>query len=227
MPDCRKILVLEGTENDPPVIIGKIAHIRGENSGSARYDPNMTPRERNNYENLILVCGDCHTKIDSQPNTYTIEKLHQIKKEHENWILQSTKDEVINVTFVELESITRYLISGQYTLGDSLTVIPPKDKIKKNSLSESIESLITMGLVRVKEVSDYIEQSPDMNFGERLKQGFVNKYEQLKNEENMRGDELFNALLYFSCRGTGDITRRAAGLVVLVYFFEKCDVFEK
>lgn len=227
MPDCRKELVLDGTKNDPPAIIGRIAHIKGENPTSARYYPNMTDEERNSSENLILICGDCHTKIDNQPNTYTAKKLYQIKKEHENFILISTINKIVDITFAELNVITKYLISGQYTLSNKLTVVPPKDKIKKNNLSGSVETLIATGIIQVKQVADYVDQSPDINFGERLKQGFVDKYEQLKNEENMYGDDLFNALFDFSCGGNSDFKERAAGLAVLVYFFEKCDVFEK
>lgn len=227
MLDCRKELVLDGTKNDPPAIIGIIAHIKGEKPKAARYDPNMTPEERNSYENLIIVCGDCHTKIDNQPNTYTAEKLYQIKKEHENFILVSTKSEIVNVTFAELEVVTKYLVSGQYNLSYNLTIVPPKDKIKKNNLSGSVEALITMGTIQAKQVAGYIDKDPDINFGERLKQGFVDKYEQLKNEENMHGDDLFNTLLDFSCGGSNNFKEKAAGLAVLVYLFEKCDVFEK
>jgi len=227
MPDCRKELVLDGTKNDPPAIIGKIAHIKGEKPKAERYDPNMTPEERNSYENLILVCGDCHTKIDNQPNTYTAEKLYHIKKEHENWIFESTKNEIVNVTFAELSIITKYLISGQYAYSGNITIVPPEDKIKKNNLSGKVKVSITTGMIQAKQVADYINQSPDINFGERLKQGFVDKYEQLKNEENIDGDDLFNALFDFSCGGSNDFKERAAGLAVLVYFFEKCDVFEK
>jgi hypothetical protein len=227
MPDCRKVLVLDGTKNDLPAIIGRIAHIKGENPTSARYDPNMTDEEKNSCKNLILICGDCHTKIDNQPNTYTAKKLYQIKNEHENFILVSTKNEIVNVTFAELNVVNKYLISGRYTTSYKLTVIPPKDKIKKNNLSGSVETLIATGIIQVKQVANYIDQSPDIDFGERLKQGFVDKYEQLKNEENMYGDDLFNALFDFSCGGSNDFKERAAGLAVLVYFFEKCDVFEK
>jgi hypothetical protein len=187
----------------------------------------MTDKERNSSKNLILICGDCHTKIDNQPNTYTAEKLYQIKKEHENFILISTMNEIVNITFAELDVITKYLISDQCILSDKLIIVPPKDKIKKNNLSGSVETLITTGIIQVKQVADYVDQSPDIYFGERLKQGFVNKYEQLKNEENMYGDDLFNALFDFSCGGSHDFTERAAGLAVLVYLFEKCDVFEK
>lgn len=226
MPDCRKELVIEKTDGDPAAIIGRIAHIKGDKIGSARYDPNMTEdNERNSCENLIFVCGDCHTKIDSQPNTYTVEELLRIKNEHEAWARDSMKKEVINVSFAELSVVTKFLVSGKYVPSDSYTVVPPKDKIKKNKLSGEVEALITMGMTQVKQVADFIDKCPDIEFGERLKQGFVEEYERLKNEEGLEGDDLFNALLDFASGGSSDFKQKAAGLSVLVYLFEKCEVF--
>lgn len=225
MPECHKELVVPKTENDPASIIGIIAHIKGENPTSARYDPEMT--ERNYYDNLILVCSDCHKMIDDQPNTYTVEKLHKIKEEHEHWIIESTKGEVINISFAELSVVTKYLVSGAYIPSDPYSVIPPKDKIRRNRLSSEIEKLITMGMIQVRQVKDFIDKCPDIEFGERLKQGFVVEYERLKNEEGLEGDDLFNGLLDFASGGSNDFKNRAAGLTILVYLFEKCEVFEK
>ncbi len=227
LPDCRRELVEPGNDCDGAAIIGELAHIKGESSGSARYDANMTDTERNSYPNLLLLCPNCHTKIDNQPNTYTVEMLLQIKREHEDWIRERTKAEVVNVTFAELNVVTKYLVSGQYTPSDDLTVVPPKDKIKKNNLSGSIEALITMGTIQANQVGDYIGKSPDIDFGERLKQGFVKEYGQLKNAEGLKGDNLFMALLDFSSGGNNNFKQKAAGLAVLVYLFEKCEVFEK
>lgn len=227
MPDCRKELVIEKTDSDPAAIIGRIAHIKGDKIGSARHDPNMTDNERNSCENLIFVCGDCHTKIDNQPNTYTVEKLLRIKNEHEAWGRDSTKKEVINVSFAEISVVTKFLVSGKYIPSDSYTVVPPKDKIKKNKLSGELEALIIMGMTQVKQVADFIDRCPDIEFGECLKQGFVEKYEQLKNEEGLEGDDLFNALLDFASGRSNDFKQKAAGLSVLVYLFEKCEVFEE
>ena len=227
MPECHKGLVIPKTGNDPASIIGIIAHIKGENPTSARYDPEMTDKERNCYDNLILVCSDCHKMIDDQPNTYPVEKLHKIKEEHEHWIIESTKEEVINISFAELSAVTKYLASGAYIPSDSYRLIPPKDKIRRNSLSSEIEKLITMGMIQVRQVKDFIDKCPDIEFGERLKQGFVVEYERLKNEEGLEGDDLFNGVLDFASGGSNDFKNRAAGLTILVYLFEKCEVFEK
>jgi hypothetical protein len=225
--ECRKILVVNKTPDDRESIIGEMAHIKGEKPGAPRYDARMTDKQRNAYDNLILVCGDHHKMIDDQFNTYTVDKLHQIKRQHELWIKNSTEKEMVNVTFAELDVITKYLNSGQVLVDDSLTVIPPKDKIKKNALSSETERLITIGLLQVKQVGDFIDKFPDVEFGERLKQGFVAEYERLKNQEHLKGDELFESLLNFASAGRTEFKERAAGLAVLTYLFEKCEVFEK
>lgn len=227
MPDCRKILVVDGTSTDPASLVAEMAHIRGEKPVAARYDAGMSDVERNSHHNLIFVCPSCHKKIDDQPNTYTVEKLFDIKREHEGWINTLTGQAVVDVTFAELSVVTRYIMSGQAVINDSLTLIPPKDKIQKNGLSNTIEQLIMMGMIQVKQVADFVNRCHDIEFGERLSQRFVMEYERLKNTEMMISDDLFNGLLDFACAGATDFKQRAAGLTVLVYLFEKCEVFEK
>ncbi len=63
-PSCEAILVPEGEIPDSHGQLGKIAHIRGANEGSARYDPRMTDDQRRSFDNLILLCPTCHEKID-------------------------------------------------------------------------------------------------------------------------------------------------------------------
>jgi hypothetical protein len=227
IPDCPKILVIDKTEKDRESIIGVMGHIKGERPTAPRYDANMTDKERNSHENLILVCGDHHKMIDDQFNTYTVEKLHEIKKQHEVWARNSTEKEMVNVTFAELSVVTKYLVSGQYGMDDSLTLVPPKDKIAKNGLSPETESLIKIGMVQVRQVGDFIYKCPDDEFGERLKEGFVAEYQRLKNEDHLNGDSLFDSLFVFASGGSKNFKEKAAGLAVLVYLFEKCEVFEK
>ncbi len=227
IPECRKILVIDKKENDRESIIGEIAHIKGENAGAPRYDVSMTDKERNGYDNLILMCRDHHKMIDDQYNTYTVAKLLEIKKNHEAWVRDSLEKEMVNVTFAELGTITNYLNSGQFVIDDKLTLIPPKDKIKRNNLSSETERLIIHGLLQVKQVESFIDKCPDVNFGERLRQGFVNEYERLLKDEHLSGDALFESLLDFASGGRNDFKERAAALAVLTYLFEKCEVFEK
>ena len=203
-----------------------MAHIRGKKSGAPRYDNSMTDEGRNSHTNLILVCSNCHKVIDDQPNTYTVEKLHEIKDAHKRWIQESIKNEMTNVTFEELDAVTKHLVYSPAITTDSYELVPPKEKISKNELSTNTEQMIRMGLVRAKEVERFISDSPENHFGDQLKQGFVTEYDRLRNE-NLSGDYLFDTLLGFASGNSNEFKKNAAGLAVLVYLFEKCEVFER
>jgi len=43
-----------------------VAHIRGLNKTSARFDESMTPEERNSFGNLLLLCKPHHDQVDSK-----------------------------------------------------------------------------------------------------------------------------------------------------------------
>lgn len=229
LPDCRKELVIDSNSNDPAALIAEMAHIKGEKPGSARYDASMTDPERNSFENLLLLCPSCHKKIDKQPNSYSFQLLLKYKKEHEEWIIKSTTSEVMNVSFSELDIITKHLLSNIGIKNDSLTLIPPKDKIKKNGLSNSTAQQILIGMTQVIQVSEFIEKTSAISpgFSDSLINGFVTEYQRLRDLENEVGDNLFDRLVDFSCNSSSNFKQRAAGLSVLVYLFEKCEVFEK
>ena len=224
---CQQKLVVDGPRGADYSIIAVMAHIKGEKPGSARYDPSMIDKERNAYPNLILVCQNCHKVIDDQPDIYTADRLLEIKQMHESWILESTEREILNVTFSQLAEVTGFLCSVQLSNTSYYTVISPKDKIQKNQLSSEIEKLIVLGLLQAPQVSDYINSHHDLRFADDLAQGFITEYNRLKYVEQLASDELFYGLLDFASARKSDFLLRAAGLAVLSYLFEKCEVFEK
>ncbi len=90
-PDCDELII----DLEHETIIGKIAHIKGRMSGSARYDPSQNDEERNSFSNLIALCGKHHDIVDKNPDQYSSELLYKWKQEHEekvanlqdrNWI---------------------------------------------------------------------------------------------------------------------------------------------
>lgn len=206
--------------------VGEMAHIEGENPGSARYNPDMTDDQRAAYENLILLCPTHHAEIDKNQSQYPVEKLKQIKKDHEKWVEESLRCQLPEITFAELEVILKYLIAAPVPLeDDSITVVPPGRKIKKNDLSVEVGNLITMGMMQVRLVEDYLNKHPDTQFAARLSKGFVDRYDELR-KDGLAGDVLFYELFDFASYFSMDFKKRTAGLAVLVYFFEKCKVFE-
>ncbi len=228
MAGCNQELVIDETESDPSAVIGQMAHIRGERPDAPRYDVSMTEDERRSHKNIILLCPTHHREIDAQPNSYPVDKLLKIKAAHEILIKEAIKTQVMNITFAELSSVIDFLVENKVAfVENNYTIIPPKEKIIKNDLSADIEYLITIGLLQVKQVQKYIENSLDPYFGERIKQGFVKEYQRLTTTEELKGDELFDSLWNFSSLQSKDVMMKAAGLTVLVYLFEKCEVFEK
>ena len=62
---------------------GEQAHIVAEETEGPRGKSLLDLNERNCYHNLILLCPNCHTKIDKAPEEYPVEVLHRHKSQHE------------------------------------------------------------------------------------------------------------------------------------------------
>ena len=86
---CQHELVLEKTPVDAQAIVGDECHIRAQNVAGPRGDKTIEEDDVDSYDNLILLCKTHHQMIDSQPNTYTIEKILQIKATHETWVRET------------------------------------------------------------------------------------------------------------------------------------------
>ena len=87
-PDCRIDLYEAETEADDPTLVGENCHVVAESDDGPRANPAMPQDERNSYANLILLCRNHHGVIDAQVGEYTVERLHQMKAEHEAWVRQ-------------------------------------------------------------------------------------------------------------------------------------------
>ncbi len=81
-PGCTaKVIIF--VENEPVSNV-QIAHIRGANTNSPRYDTSMSDDERRAFSNLILLCTPHHTIVDRlHPDDYPIEVLTEWKTGHE------------------------------------------------------------------------------------------------------------------------------------------------
>ena len=88
-PNCRVELLVDATEYDPIVVIGEIAHIAAASDRGPRAEAALAVSARNDYENLILLCQNCHAQIDGQPDSYSIDRIKEIKVAHEAWVRSS------------------------------------------------------------------------------------------------------------------------------------------
>lgn len=108
MPDCRMDLYEDETETDDPTLVGENCHIVAEADGGPRSDPAVPIDRRNTYSNLILLCRNHHKVVDAQEVEYSVEKLRQMKAQHEAWVreqlgLDSAKqrDDELYASFVD------------------------------------------------------------------------------------------------------------------------------
>jgi len=79
---CRiplALLELEGT-------LGEIAHIVARSANGPRGSSSLSAQERDDYGNLVLLCPNHHTEVDRQEALWPVERLHEIKALHEQWI---------------------------------------------------------------------------------------------------------------------------------------------
>lgn len=60
----------------------------------------------------------------------------------------------------------------------------------------------------------------------QVKAGFLEEYYRLKRAGHS-ADELFDLMCSFAQRGCREQVKRSAGIAVLVYLFEACEVFER
>lgn len=92
---CKNDIVIDPAGfDDDPSIIGDEAHIIAQSKSFTRGDyESLSTEERNHYSNLILLCKNHHKQIDDQPGTYTVDKLREIKAQHEAEVKKHWSDE--------------------------------------------------------------------------------------------------------------------------------------
>lgn len=226
-PKCGKHLTYVAKVGDDSYV-GEAAHIRGEKPTAARYDAAMTDKERNDVQNLIYMCPEHHTIIDKVEKDWPTPTLEALKFSHESQVREAMDEAFAEVAFPELERSISWVVPQPPTATGSFHVITPDEKIKKNGLSNGARHIIASGLTARATVAAYVEAEAqlDADFPERLKAGFLEQYYALR-KAGHKGEELFELMCEFSQRGLRNQVDRTAGLAVLIYLFEICDVFEK
>jgi nucleoside phosphorylase len=136
--------------------------------------------------------------------------------------------EMAKLTFGELEVVTNYVVEQPAHAGVDYSLLDPEEKMKRNGLGKRTHDHFVLGLSKVQLVTQYIDHLAkiDQRFPERLTGGFLTAFRRLK-EAGMEGDDLFDELAAFACKNDHRTRYQAAGLAVLTYLFEICDVFEK
>ena len=222
-PDCG--LECVDYTSGSATTIGEIAHIVADSPKGPRHS--FLP-DHDVYANLLLLCRNHHRQVDSRTDRYTVGVLREWKAAVDSRYLRDLAEGAPHVDFAELDVVTRNLANDQTPLTTPVSIIPIQTKMRRNGLTETTEKLFGIGLLMVQGVENYLDKMEglDAGFAARLTQGFSARYMALQ-QEGLVGDELFSELQVFSTQGSFDVLRQNAGLAVLVYMFERCEVFEK
>jgi hypothetical protein len=78
-PACATVLI-----NANGTLVADVCHIKAEKPGGARYDKKLSADKRRAAENLVLLCGTCHTLVDREPRKYTVKVLTNWKRDRED-----------------------------------------------------------------------------------------------------------------------------------------------
>ena len=143
----------------------------------------------------------------------------------------------VNLDFPELEEVVNWLL--EQPISESLfndtssgfDLIAISTKIIKHSLSAKSQRIIAQACSQLRTVEEFIndrakEDTTTPSFPVRLKAKILRQYWE-RVESNLQGDELFTSMCDFMSRTFNDIGTICASVSVLIYFFEKCDIFSE
>ena len=102
-PDCNTNICIN--KNGKYENIGQIAHIIAHSEKGPRANPNISEKESYDFYNLILLCPNCHAKIDGLAEEYPIDLLLQWKTKRESEAISQKINENNGVLEIAIEHI--------------------------------------------------------------------------------------------------------------------------
>jgi hypothetical protein len=82
-PGCTEKLTTPTSVSDEDLNISNVAHIVSKKGRGPRTDYPLPMEQRDLEANLICMCAKHHTEIDTEWHYYTVERLRQMKLDHE------------------------------------------------------------------------------------------------------------------------------------------------
>ncbi len=120
-----------------------------------------------------------------------------------------------------VEQISKREADPLIPLGDP----PSSTKIEKNSLDPDSVAFLQMGRRRVRLVEEYFDQHHEPGLCDQIAEAMQVQYQMLA-DTGFESNEILVKLQQFAGWGRRDGRHDAAVLAVIVYFFDRCDIFE-
>jgi|SRR6056297_3435228 len=114
-PGCNTVLV-----NSNGTFVASVCHIYAAEENGPRPNKNLTPEQKREPENLILLCKLCHEIVDAEEDKYPAKDLKKWKADREKVFseigetlkksyLDQITDERDHITFRPLKNLDRYI----------------------------------------------------------------------------------------------------------------------
>jgi hypothetical protein len=198
-------------------------------------------------EKIVKLLGECEQNLICESDPKDRSKLESQISELKKGMSQCESDLIsfeydnaqrnhtltmAGINYEDMNFVITALLNQTITSAtSSLENFYPTDpgaKMSKNDLTHEMRFTLGMGFAKAGEVRHFIENNAKINFPDlpdRLKASLNAEYIKLM-QSGVRGNTLFNMLYSFSHQNNPNPARQLAGLAVLCYFFEACDVFE-
>lgn len=156
VPDCRIELFVTESGYDPVCIIGEMGHVAGSSSAGPRPDVSLPSRRRDDYQNLILLCRNCHRKLDVLQTSYPAKRLQEIKANHEAWVRTALPERGFSSASWKVVRIQGEFAFDPSTLAEALSPDQQNEEVQitvspsrgswasiQNQLRDSIEGVLS------------------------------------------------------------------------------------
>lgn len=99
--------------------VAEMAHVFAASDDGPRARPDLTPEERGAFENLIVLCANCHTAVDKAPAAFPDRMMIAWKRDHANKLQEvfgavKLSDRASARRLIELLLVENHAIFEQY-----------------------------------------------------------------------------------------------------------------
>ena len=139
--------------------------------------------------------------------------------------LPPTASSFDQLDFYQLRPVVEQIAKEEPDLLAPLGDPPSSAKLEKNSLDADSVGFLKIGRSRVRLVEEYFDEHHDPNLGDQIAKAMRAQYRMLA-DTGFESNEVLVKLQQFAGWGRRDSSHDAAVLAVIVYFLDRCDIFE-
>lgn len=157
-PECNRQLIAR----DDITIVSKICHIEAASPQGPRWNPSMNDENRRHFNNLILLCDECHSIIDNKANEseYPVELLQKWKSDHEAKMQNAVFVRHPSLLGVVIDAIAEVDFSATMSSDAPLLPFDITEKLTFNNVvrSRALIEEYKVWYTQVSEVYDVLEE---------------------------------------------------------------------